>query len=78
MNWVELGDTFRLGLTIAKVRAMPTSRNECEVVNGRGLRVLPRAVPAPSLPFARYYGLLSRAPDRRSAATSGDRPPASP
>jgi hypothetical protein len=67
MNWVELGDTFRLGLTIAKARAMPTSRTtyECEVVDGRGLRVLPRAVPVPSLPFARYYGLLSRAPERR-------------
>jgi circadian clock protein KaiC len=76
MNWVELGDTFRLGLTIAKARAMPTSRTtyECEVVNGRGLRVLPRAVPMPSLPFARYYGLLSRAPERRSPETEVDSP----
>jgi circadian clock protein KaiC len=69
LNWVELGDTFRLGLTIAKARAMPTSRTtyECEIVDGRGLHVLPRAVPAPQLPFARYYGLLSRAPERRSS-----------
>jgi circadian clock protein KaiC len=76
MNWVELGDTFRLGLTIAKARAMPTSRTtyECEVLDGRGLRVLPRAVPLPALPFARYYGLLSRAPERRTWETGADRP----
>jgi circadian clock protein KaiC len=78
MNWVELGDTFRLGLTIAKARAMPTSRTtyECEIVDGRGLHVLPRAVPlaVPSLPFARYYGLLSRSPERRSQETGEERP----
>jgi circadian clock protein KaiC len=77
MNWVELGDTFRLGLTVAKARAMPTSRTtyECEVVNGQGLRVLPRAVPGalPALPFARYYGLLSRSPERRTPETEADR-----
>jgi KaiC/GvpD/RAD55 family RecA-like ATPase len=69
MNWVELGDTFRLGLTVAKARAMPTSRTtyECEIVDGRGMHVLPRVVRGalPSLPFAQYYGLLSRAPERR-------------
>jgi circadian clock protein KaiC len=72
LNWVELGDTFRLGLTIAKARAMPTSRTtyECEIVDGRGLRMLPRAVPVPQLPFSRYYGLLSRAPERRSPETN--------
>ena len=72
LNWVELGDTFRLGLTIAKARAMPTSRTtyECEIVDGQGFRVLPRAVPVPQLPFARYYGLLSRAPERRSARST--------
>jgi circadian clock protein KaiC len=76
MNWVELGDTFRLGLTIAKARGMPTSRTtyECEIVDGRGLRVLPRAVPLPALPFARYYGLLSRAPERRTSETGADSP----
>jgi circadian clock protein KaiC len=72
LNWVELGDTFRLGLTIAKARAMPTSRTtyECEIVDGRGLRMLPRAVPVPQLPFSRYYGLLSRSPERRSPETN--------
>ncbi len=76
LNWVELGDTFRLGLTIAKARAMPTSRTtyECEIVDGRGMHVLPRAVPVPNVPFARYYGLLSRAPERRSPAPGADRP----
>jgi circadian clock protein KaiC len=74
LNWVELGDTFRLGLTIAKARAMPTSRTtyECEIVNGRGFHVLPRAVPVPALPFSRYYGLLSRSPERRSPATEAE------
>jgi len=46
----------------------------CEIVNGQGMRVLPRAVPVPSVPFARYYGLLSRAPERRSPETETDGP----
>jgi circadian clock protein KaiC len=76
LNWVELGDTFRLGLTVAKARAMPTSRTtyECEIVDGRGLRVLPRAVPLPQLPFSRYVGLLSRAPERRSPEQEQNQP----
>jgi circadian clock protein KaiC len=68
MNWVEMGDTFRLGLTVAKMRANPTSRvtHECEVVNHEGMRVLPRHLPiaAPPLPFSRYRGLISRSPTR--------------
>ena len=70
MNWVELGDTFRHALTVAKMRGMPTSRttHECEVVNGQGMKVLPRrlAVAVPSVPFAGYLGLISRAPERRA------------
>src|SRR6266581_3256557 len=70
MNWVELGDTFRHALTVAKMRGMPTSRttHECEVVNGQGMKVLPRrlAVAVPSVPFAGYLGLISRAPERRT------------
>lgn len=48
MNWVELGDAFRLGLTVAKMRANPTTRvtHECEVVDGEGMRVLPRRLGA--------------------------------
>ncbi|OGA19406.1 MAG: hypothetical protein A3I01_16330 [Betaproteobacteria bacterium RIFCSPLOWO2_02_FULL_65_24] len=70
MNWVELGDTFRHALTVAKVRAMPTNRttHECEIVRGKGLVVLPRQVRVapPIAPFADYYGLLSRSPERRA------------
>lgn len=68
MNWVELGDAFRLGLTVAKMRANPTIRAtfECEVVSDGGMRVLPRQIPAGNhhLPFSRYQGLISRAPTR--------------
>ena len=48
MNWIELGDAFRLGLTVAKMRANPNARttHECEIVDGKGLRVLPREIPA--------------------------------
>jgi circadian clock protein KaiC len=70
MNWVELGDTFRHSLTVAKMRAMPTSRttHECEIVNGQGMKVLPRPLAGalPVVPFASYLGLLSRAPERRT------------
>lgn len=67
MNWVELGDSFRLGLTIAKMRANPVDRvtRECEVLNGQGLRVLPRALPVSKLPFSTYAGLVARSPERR-------------
>lgn len=66
LNWVELGDEFRLALTVAKMRGNPTVRvtRECEIVDGQGFRVLPRTVPVAALPFSSYYGLLSRAPER--------------
>src|SRR5262249_48999441 len=71
MNFVEIGDAFRLGLTVAKMRANPTNRttHECEIVNGEGMRVLPRILPAAvaPIPFSRYQGLISRAPPRRPA-----------
>ena len=69
MNWVELGDAFRLGLTIAKMRANPVQRitHECEVLDGKGMHVLPRSLPAPQRPFSSYAGLVSRAPERRGA-----------
>jgi KaiC/GvpD/RAD55 family RecA-like ATPase len=69
MNWIEIGDAFRLGLTVAKMRANQTTRttHECEIVNGKGLHVLPRKLPVGSyqVPFSRYQGLISRAPTRR-------------
>ena len=68
LNWVELGDSFRLGLTVAKMRANPVDRTtrECEVT-GKGMHVLPRELrgATPRLPFSRYAGLVSRAPERR-------------
>ena len=69
MNWIELGDTFRLGLTVAKMRANPCDRTtyECEVHSGQGMRVLPRRLPGalPKVAFSGHYGLISRAPERR-------------
>ncbi|HXI11864.1 MAG TPA: ATPase domain-containing protein [Thermoanaerobaculia bacterium] len=68
MNWIELGDTFRLGLTVAKMRGNPVVRttHECQIVAGHGMRVLPQEmhVPLPR-PFSGYSGLISRSPDRR-------------
>jgi circadian clock protein KaiC len=73
MNFVEINDAFRLGLTVAKMRANPTTRrtHECEIVNGEGMRVLPRILPAtiPQVPFSSYQGLISRAPTRRKEET---------
>jgi circadian clock protein KaiC len=68
LNWVELGDCFRLGLTVAKMRANPVDRttHECEV-NGTGMHVFPRQLKGaiPHSPFSNYSGLVSRAPERR-------------
>lgn len=78
MNWVETGDTFRLGLTVAKMRAKPTTRmtHECEILDQHGLRVLPRQLPVaiPQVPFSAYQGLVSRAPTRypRSGRRRGE------
>jgi circadian clock protein KaiC len=72
MNWIELGDEFRLGLTVAKMRANPTSRitHECEVVDGQGMRVLPREMQRSGrpIPFDGYNSLISRAPTRRGGS----------
>ena len=72
MNFIELGDSFRLGMTIGKMRANPVNRatHECEVVDGKGMRVLPRALPAAATAFSGYYGLISRAPERRPPAAA--------
>ena len=63
LNWIEMGDAFRLGLTVAKMRANPNARatHECEIANGQGLRVLPRELPAQRVrPFSTYLNLISR------------------
>jgi circadian clock protein KaiC len=70
MNFIELGDTFRRGLTVGKMRSNPVnhSTHECEVVNGAGMRVLPRHLPlaSPARAFSSYRSLISRSPERRS------------
>jgi circadian clock protein KaiC len=69
LNWAEIGDTFRLGMTIAKMRANPVNRvtHECEILNGKGMRVLTRELRlSAQKPFSSYAGLVSRAPERRS------------
>jgi circadian clock protein KaiC len=76
LNWVELGDTFRQALTIAKMRANQFDRvtRECEVVNGKGMRVLPRGIPPGAtrrLAFWEYYGLIARSPERHSLPGGG-------
>ncbi len=73
MNWIETGDAFRLGLTVAKMRANPTTRvtHECEVLSGKGMRVLPRRLPPPVVqPFSGYRGLISRSPTRYPTQTT--------
>ena len=72
MNWIETGDAFRLGLTVAKMRGNPTTRvtHECEVVDGHGMRILPRRLPLPVQgAFSDYRGLISRAPTRNRYQT---------
>jgi circadian clock protein KaiC len=70
MNFIELGDTFRRGLTVGKMRSNPVnhSTHECEVVNGEGMRVLPRQLPAAAskTAFSSYHALISRSPERRA------------
>ncbi|MCS6302656.1 MAG: hypothetical protein H8K07_03180 [Nitrospira sp.] len=69
LNWAELGDTFRLGLTIAKMRANRVNRttHEVAILSDQGMTVLERElrVPPERHPFSSYAGLVSRAPERR-------------
>jgi circadian clock protein KaiC len=73
MNWIEIGDIFRLGLTVAKMRGNPNARatHECEIRNGQGMVVLPREIPASvTRPFSAYLNLISRNPVRRSESSA--------
>ena len=78
LNWVELGNQFRLALTVAKMRANPTSRvtHEVEILDGQGMRVLPRPLTAAQAgalaPFAAYGGLVSRSPTRMREVLAAD------
>jgi KaiC/GvpD/RAD55 family RecA-like ATPase len=68
LNFVELGDTLRTALTVGKMRSNPCSRvsHECEVVDGEGMRVLPRELTASvaRMAFSGYHSLISRSPVR--------------
>jgi circadian clock protein KaiC len=81
MNFIELGDTFRYGLTVAKMRSNPVNRatHEYEIVDGQGMRILPRKLPTavPEVSFSSYHGLISRAPERRPAQSPAPEPGAS-
>jgi len=70
MNFIELGDTFRRGLTVGKMRSNPVNHttHECEVISGEGMRVLPRQPRAavPMVAFSSYQALISRSPERRA------------
>jgi circadian clock protein KaiC len=75
MNWIEIGDAFRLAMTVAKMRANPNARatHECEIRSGQGMRVLPRQVPAPLVrPFSSYLNLVSRSPARTQDPSTPD------
>ena len=80
LNWIELGDAFRLGLTVAKMRANPVMRvtREVEIIDGKGMRILPRElrVASPQPAFSSYVGLISRSPERhlsRQSRSGADR-----
>jgi circadian clock protein KaiC len=78
MNWVELGDTFRHALTVAKTRANPTNNttHECEIIDGEGMRVLQRKLTSSMAvrPFSSYKGLISRAPERNPDTAPDENP----
>lgn len=69
LNLVELGNTLRRAITVAKARGSARRFDTREFVIGPGgIRLIPleESEPLPVLPFGRYYGLLSRAPTRFS------------
>jgi circadian clock protein KaiC len=78
LNFIELGDRFRHGLTVAKMRASPIKRTtyECEIADRVGLRVLPRPLATAPEPFRHYQSLIARSPERHLAPAGDDgRPP---
>lgn len=78
LNWVELGENLRLGITVAKMRANPVSRvtHEYEIISAGGARILAPngGLALTPIPFSHYFSLISRAPERRrpSAPSSED------
>jgi circadian clock protein KaiC len=66
---VELGNTLHRAITVAKARGSANQFVTREFTIGLGgIALVPvdRAQGMPVLPFASYYGLLSRAPTRLS------------
>ena len=69
MNFVELGNSLRRAITVAKARGSEHQFITREYTIGPGgisLLPLEEGKALPVLPFQSYYGLLSRAPTRRS------------
>lgn len=69
LNLVELGNTLRRGITVAKARGSDHHFVTREFKIGQGgISLVPvdESAALPALPFQRYYGLLSRAPTRLS------------
>ena len=71
LSYVEVSTQLRRAIAVPKVRGRHNLQITREYVIERGgLHILPepeaRAEPVPQLPFSSYYGLLARAPARRS------------
>ena len=67
MNFVELGNSLRRAITVAKARGSEHEFVTREYTIGSGgISLLPmeEGKALPVLPFLSYYGLLSRAPTR--------------
>src|SRR5204862_566479 len=66
LNLVELGNTFHRGITVVKARGCPHEFDTREFTIGQGgISLQPRQKGVLStLPFSRYYGLLSCARTR--------------
>jgi circadian clock protein KaiC len=87
LNYVEVSTTLRRAITVPKVRGSKNIQVTREYVIGHGgiaLIAEPKAAEdaqsVPQLPFSSYYGLLARAPARRSpvideAVMNGQRMP---
>jgi len=60
---IEIARVLQAPDTVEKIR----TTHECEIMNGQGMKVLPRPLRAvlPVVPFAGYLGLISRSPERR-------------
>ena len=72
MNWVELGDTFRLGLTIAKMRSNPTTRTTTSArLSTEGHARAATGAPGTPWSLSAYRGLISRSPERVPAPPNG-------